>query len=1061
MPDLPSGTVTFLFTDIEGSTRLLKQLRDGYAEVLADHQRLLREAVAAHGGREVDTQGDSFFVAFARARDAVLAAADAQRAFAAHSWPDDAAPKVRMGLHTGEPIVGEERYVGLGVHRAARIMAAGSGGQVLVSEATAAVLADEEIPGIGLRSLGEQRLKDLDRPERIYQLDIERLPTEFPPLKTLDAQPEEASPFAGREGELAAAASAAVAPRRRRLLAVGGLVVITAGGAVALALLATGPEAGQAPSAIDANAVGVIDGATRRLASQVEVGAAPSQVAAGEGSIWITSGDDDSVARVDPEDGTVRETIGVGSGPNGIAVGNRAIWVANGLDGTVSRIDPRENEVVQTIDVGNGPAGVAYGEGAVWVANRVDGTATRIDARTGEVTGTYPAGEGAIDLAVGSGAVWAASQVEGRLVQLDARTGERVRSISVGNGPSGVALDSGSVWVTNELDGTVSRVDSIRGAVTATVPVGDSPNDVAVGAGGVWVSNEFGRTISVIDPAENRVAQTIELGNLPTGIAIADESVWVSVRATGSDHRGGRLTILADSLAQDDTSSMDPALAYDTLKWSALIITNDGLTAFKRVGGNEGGQIVPDLATSLPVPTNGGLTYTFELRQGIRYSSGALVRARDLRIAIERVFRLESDGRVFYSRIVGAELCLEVPANCDLRAGISTDDEAGRITFRLTEADPEFFYKLALPFAFAVPARSGESIQPATGPYMIAEHSPERELRLVRNPRFREWSRAAQPDGNPDEIVWSFGSPIEEQVEAVKRGDGDIAGSHSSLSPALLNELQAQHASQLHVSPQLATYFVFLNTRVPPFDDPRARRAFNYAIDREEIVRLFGGAARGQLTCQVLPPNFRGYRPYCPYTADPSPGGTWTSPDVGAAKRLVARSGTLGARVTLSWPTIFGRDVGTYLVSQLQNLGYDAHLRYVKDLEQYYRLIADSRRRIQAGGSGWIVDYPAESSFIGVQLSCESFRPGSRENVNFPQFCDREVDAKIDRAEALQATDPYAAGRLWARIDRMIVDRAPWVPLLNPKTSVFLSERLGNYQVHPQWGPLLDQLWVR
>jgi class 3 adenylate cyclase len=215
VPDLPSGTVTFLFTDIEGSTRLLKQLRDRYAELLADHQRLLREAFDAHDGREVDTQGDSFFAVFARARDAVLAAADAQRAFAEHEWPDGAAPQVRMGLHTGEPLVGEDRYVGLGVHRAARVMAAGHGGQVLLSEATAAVLADEELPGLVVQPLGEHRLKDLDRPERIYQLEIDGLPTEFPRLKTLEAQPDEATPFAGREDELAEAAQEAVAPRRR------------------------------------------------------------------------------------------------------------------------------------------------------------------------------------------------------------------------------------------------------------------------------------------------------------------------------------------------------------------------------------------------------------------------------------------------------------------------------------------------------------------------------------------------------------------------------------------------------------------------------------------------------------------------------------------------------------------------------------------------------------------------------------------------------------------------------------------------------------------------------
>jgi class 3 adenylate cyclase len=133
MNELPSGTVTFLFTDVEGSTRLIKQLRDRYGEVLAEHQRILRMAFDEYGGREIDTQGDSFFVAFRRAKDAVAAAVQAQRWLAEHAWPDAVELRVRMGIHTGEPTVGEERYVGLGVHRAARICAAGHGGQVLVS----------------------------------------------------------------------------------------------------------------------------------------------------------------------------------------------------------------------------------------------------------------------------------------------------------------------------------------------------------------------------------------------------------------------------------------------------------------------------------------------------------------------------------------------------------------------------------------------------------------------------------------------------------------------------------------------------------------------------------------------------------------------------------------------------------------------------------------------------------------------------------------------------------------------------------------------------------------
>ena len=177
--EVPTGTVTFLFTDIEGSTQLLKQLAGGYGEVLAEHQRILRAAFEAHGGWEVDTQGDSFFVAFRRAKDAVAAAVAAQRDLAAHPWAHGGGVRVRMGLHTGEPQVGGERYVGLGVHKAARIGAAGHGGQVLLSRTTRELVEDELPPGVTIRDLGERRLKDVDRPERLSQLVIDGLPSQF------------------------------------------------------------------------------------------------------------------------------------------------------------------------------------------------------------------------------------------------------------------------------------------------------------------------------------------------------------------------------------------------------------------------------------------------------------------------------------------------------------------------------------------------------------------------------------------------------------------------------------------------------------------------------------------------------------------------------------------------------------------------------------------------------------------------------------------------------------------------------------------------------------------
>src|SRR3954471_897797 len=220
-PAAPKGTVTLMFSDIEGSTRLLRRLGWRYADLLSTHRGLMREAVERHHGFEVDEQGDAFFVVFASANDAVAAAADVQQALGAHAWPDDNEIRIRIGLHTGEPDLVDGRYVGLDVHRGARVMAAGHGGQVLVSEATQALL-DERVP---LRDLGDHRLRDFSEPQRLYQLEIEGVPSEFPPLNTLENRPSNlpapTSTFIGREQELSEVESLLVRPELRLLTITG------------------------------------------------------------------------------------------------------------------------------------------------------------------------------------------------------------------------------------------------------------------------------------------------------------------------------------------------------------------------------------------------------------------------------------------------------------------------------------------------------------------------------------------------------------------------------------------------------------------------------------------------------------------------------------------------------------------------------------------------------------------------------------------------------------------------------------------------------------------------
>ena len=182
----PSGTVTFVFSDIEGSTALLKQLGEGYDAVLSNHRRLMRDTFTERGGVEIDTQGDAFFFAFPRARDAVEAAVEAQRAHAAHEWPDGCTVQVRMGLHTGEPAVGSEGYLGLDVVRAARLCTAGKGGHVLLSDTTRALVGASLPEGVSIFPLGERRLKDIDEPERVFELEIEGA---APPVDMRDDEP--------------------------------------------------------------------------------------------------------------------------------------------------------------------------------------------------------------------------------------------------------------------------------------------------------------------------------------------------------------------------------------------------------------------------------------------------------------------------------------------------------------------------------------------------------------------------------------------------------------------------------------------------------------------------------------------------------------------------------------------------------------------------------------------------------------------------------------------------------------------------------------------------------
>ena len=513
-------------------------------------------------------------------------------------------------------------------------------------------------------------------------------------------------------------------------------------------------------------------------------------------------------------------------------------------------------------------------------------------------------------------------------------------------------------------------------------------------------------------------------------------------QATG---KGGTFIAVANAAP---SGSPDPQVNYTLQEWQLLIFTHDGLTAFKRTGGTEGTKIVPDLAESIPKPTNGGKTWAFKLRSGIKFSNGQTLTGKDVLAT-------------WYNVIQGGDACVKTPASCDLSKGIVVNGNT--VTFHLTTADPEFLDKLAVPFAFILPASTStknvDIPPPGTGPYKWAQYAPTKQIKLVRNTYFKEWSKDAQPEGNPDSIVEKFGLSVESEVTAVQNDQADWIFDQPPADR--LGELgQPKYSSRVHVNPLTSTWYFAFNVTQPPFNNLKARQGVNFATDRNALVKIAGGPKLAVPTCQVLPPNFPGYKPYCPYTKNPG-SGKWTAPDMAKAQQLINASGTKGARVKVNTDTTdTDKALGLYFVGLLNKLGYKATLQALSSDIQY-PYIQNSKNHVQFAFSDWFQDYPAASDFLNILLGCGSIHPNSNSSPNIAQFCDKSIQAKMDQAGKTGITDPTAANKQWAQVDKEVTDQAPWVSMYNPKYIDFLSSRVKGYQFSPQWYFLIDQASVK
>ncbi|MGN6474791.1 MAG: ABC transporter substrate-binding protein, partial [Mycobacteriales bacterium] len=808
-PELPPDAElrTFLIADVRGYTSFTQRYGDERAAKLAGKfARVARDVVESHLGTVLELRGDEALCVFVSPRQAVRAAMALQRRFVEEALQEPDLPlPVGIGIDVGEAVPVEGGYRSGALNFAARLCSIAKPGEVLASQELTHLA--RQLEGLSYVVGAPVRLKGLGEPVRPVRVKPDG---EDPvaQLVALGAVPPKAPALSG-PGWLPP-------PIRRRPKTAGLAAAVVVGRLATLIVIA-----GQGSSGLDPLAENVTAGVnpgSGRLVAQTSVGAAPSAIASGAGAVWVTNSADDTVSRLDPRTRGVQQTIQVGSDPRAVAVGGGAVWVANSGSGTVTRIDPEINQVTLTFPVGSGPSALAFGDGALWVADTTGGDLLRVDPATNAVSLAGRVGASPAGVAVAAGHIWVSNSGSGTLSEYDPSAHAVVQTINVGNDPRGLALIGRDLWVANNLDGTVTRIDPKTGTAVATLPVGAGPVAVAEARGSVWVAAETAGQLTRIDAHHNRVQSSVRTGSAPTALAAVGARLWATAAGNPALHRGGTLAATIVS-----SFELDPAQGYDESSHSIDAMLYDGLLGFRRAPGAAGGTVVPDLAQSLPTVSPDGLTNTFRLRQGIVWSDGKPVTGDDVKRGFERT--VAAGTWPLYGGIRGAAKC--TTARCDLSAGISSDPAARTVTIRLTGPDPEFLYKAASLGAVAVPADTplgalGRRTLPSTGPYRVVSATGSKAVTLARNPRFHEWSAAAQPAGYPDRIVIAVHPDEPHQLPAAVIDRSDWT---TTLNTPDIPGLRARFGDRVEVSPVAATHELALNTAVPPFNDVRARRA--------------------------------------------------------------------------------------------------------------------------------------------------------------------------------------------------------------------------------------------
>jgi peptide/nickel transport system substrate-binding protein len=470
------------------------------------------------------------------------------------------------------------------------------------------------------------------------------------------------------------------------------------------------------------------------------------------------------------------------------------------------------------------------------------------------------------------------------------------------------------------------------------------------------------------------------------------------------------------------TDYLDPGLSYTVQGWAVMWNVYLSLLGYKHVAGPDGATLVPALAQDLPQISSDGLTYKLKLRSGVKYSDGTVVKASDFKSTIKRLFLINSPGVGFFTNIVGADK-FSKSMKGDI-PGITADDATGDITITLSKPQGDFQNILATIFAAPVPAGTPAKDQsttpiPSTGPYMIQSYTPNRSFVVVRNPNFQPTANV--PAGNPDKMTFKIVADDSAALQQVINGQADY--DFHPIPVDRLADVQSKHGSQLKVYTPANTYYFFMNTRTPPFDKLAVRQAVNYGIDRNALVRLYGGLATP--TENVLPPTYPQYKKISQYTYD-----------VAKAKQLIKQAGATGVAVTV-WGS--NRDTSkkpvAYLADALNKIGLKATIKII-DASIYWTTIGNQKTKAQIGFADWFQDYPHPLDWFDVLLNGE--RITATHNNNYSNFNDPAVNKEIDALKT-QPTLTTAVNDRWAALDANVMKNAAWAPYVNRQFTDFFS----------------------